>query len=229
MSGRFKSITIGSETYQLPQMGSSPPWGEELSDLIEAMADGINTTSGAADITETSAPITNVAGAKDIQGLAFDPAVVRSAEISYNISRTITKTISTIPTGTGTIQVTFTDKHNLFTGDTATLAGTNSTPSINGTYTVTKISDYIIKIPIGTPVTVAGSAGTCSVQLVESGTLLINYGQQGWNICREGSVAKAFVDIDFTSGGQAQYNPTVLEGTSHSGLIKFIAKALLNT
>ena len=77
--------------------------------------------------------------------------------------------------------------------------------------------------------TVGGNTGTCSVQLVESGTLLINYGTQGWNLDREGSDRKAFVDIDFTSGGQAQYNPTVLEGSSHSGLIKFIAKALLNT
>lgn len=229
MTSRFKPITIGSETYQLPQSGSSPPWGEELSDLIEAMAEAINTTSGAADITETSAPIVNTSGAKDILGLAFDPAQVRSAEISYNISRTITKAISTIPTGTGTIQVTFTDKHNLFTGDMATLAGTNSTPSINGSYTVTKISDNIIEITIAAPVTVSGNTGTCSVQLVESGTLLINYGTQGWSIDREGSDRKAFVDIDFTSGGQAQYNPTVIEGTNHSGLIKFIAKALLNT
>lgn len=228
MSGRFITIQIGSETYQLPIQGSSSPWGEELSDLIKAMAEAINTTSGAADITETSAPVTNVAGAKDIQGLAFDPAQVRSAEISYNISRTITKAISTIPTGTGTIQVTFTDKHNLFTGDTATLTGTNSTPSINGTYTVTKISDNIIEITIANPVTVSGNTGTCSVQLVESGTLIVNYGQQGWQITRFRQ-GDAGVDIDFTSGGQAQYNPDVLEGTSHSGLIKFIAKALLNT
>lgn len=229
MSSRFKTVTVGSETYQLPQMGSSPPWGEELSDLIEAMVNALNTTSGAADITETSAPIANTSGAKDIQGLAFDPNEVRSAEISYNISRTITKSISSIPTATGTVQVTFSDKHNLFTGDIATLSGTNSTPNIDGSYTVTKISDYIIEVTIANPITIVGSSGNCVVQLVESGTLLINYGTQGWNIDREGSERTTFVDIDFTAGGQAQYNPTVLEGSNHSGLIKFLAKALLNT
>ena len=229
MTGRFKTVSIGSEQYQLPLQGANGPWGEELSSLLEGMVDSINTTNGAADITETSATIANTSGAKDIQGLAFDPANVRSAEISYNITRTITKAISSIPTGTGTLQVTFSDKHNLFTGDTATLAGTDSTPSINGTYTVTKISDYIIEITIGTPVTVSGSTGTCSVQLVESGVLFINYSTQGWVVEREGPAKQAFVDIDFTAGGQGQYNPTILEGTSHVGLMKFVAKALLKT
>jgi hypothetical protein len=228
MAGRFKTVTIGSETYQLPQAGASPPWGEELSALIEAMIASINTTNGAADITETSAVILNTSGVKDIQGLAFDPVIVRSGEISYSLVRTITKAITDIPTGTGTIQITCSDKHDLFTGDSTTIAASNSTPSINGTYVITKISDYIFQITIPTPVTVAGTSATTSVQLVESGTLLINQGQQGWSMTRirEGD---ALVDIDFTSGGQAQYNPTILQGTSHVGLMKFVAKALLNT
>lgn len=228
MAGRFKTITIGSNTYQLPKLGASPPWGEELSDLIEAMADAINTTSGAADITETSSNIVNSSGAKEILGLAFDPTKVRSAEISYNITRSINKAISSIPTGSGTIQITYSDKHNVFTGEKITITNSNSTPSINGTYDVTKISDYIIKIPILADVTVAGNTGSSIVQLVESGTLLINYSQQGWHVTRYRQ-GDAFVDIDFNSSGQAIYTPDVLDGTSHSGIIKFIAKALLNT
>lgn len=228
MSQRFKTVTIGSETYQLPLAGSSAPWGEELSDLIEAIVSAVNLTSGAADITETSATILNTSGAKDITGLAFDPTTVRSAEISYNISRTITKTISTIPTGAGTIQIDCTDKHDLYTNDLITIAGSNSTPSINGQYTITKVNDNSFTITIANPVTIAGNTGTFEVQIVESGTMIINYGQQGWSITRfrEGD---SLIDIDFTSGGQAQYTPVILEGTSHSGLIKFVAKALLNT
>jgi len=229
MTKRFKTISIGSEQYQLPLAGTSSPWGEELSDLIEAMVDSINTTNGAADITETSATIQNTSGAKDITGLAFDPAIVRSAEISYNITRSITKSISNIPTGTTSIQIDCTHKHNLFTGDQIVIAGSNSTPSINGTYTITKVNDNSFDITIAAPVTVSGNTGTFSVQLVESGSMFINYGQQGWSITRVGPEGKAFVDIDFTTIGQAQYNPTVLEGTGHSGLIKFVAKALLTT
>ena len=228
MTGRFKQVTIGSETFQLPIQGSSAPWGEELSDLIEAMVDSINTTNGAADITETSATILNTAGFKDIQGLAFDPTKVRSAEISYNISRTTIKTISSIPTGTGTIQIDCSDNHNLFTGDSIIISSSNSTPSIDGTYTVTKVDANSFTISIANPVTVSGNAGTFPVQLVESGTLIINYGQQGWEVARYRQ-GEAYVDIDYTTAGQAQYNPTVLDGTGHTGLIKFIAKALLNT
>ena len=228
MAGRFTTVTIGSETHQIPLQGSDAPWGEELSALLEAMVDSINITNGASDITETSTVLLNTSGTKNVTGLAFNPATVRSAEISYNISRSIIKAISTIPTGSGSIQIDCTDKHDLFNGDTITIASSNSTPSIDGTYTITKVNDNSFTITIASPVTVAGTTGSFTVQLVESGTMIANYGQQGWNVARfkEGD---AQVPIDFTSGGQAQYTPVVLEGTSHSGLIKFVAKALLST
>ncbi|GAG03360.1 unnamed protein product, partial [marine sediment metagenome] len=135
----FKEVSVGGSTYKLPLQGANPPWGEELSDLIDALVTTINTVSGPNDITETSASILNTSGVKSVAGLAFDLASVRSGEITYNISRTTTKTISAIPTGTGVIQIDCTTAHNVYTGDSITIASSDSTPAIDGTYTVTKV------------------------------------------------------------------------------------------
>lgn len=231
MSGRFKEVTIGNETYQLPLPGASAPWGEEFSDLIDALVNGLQIVQGPQDIQETSATILNTSGAKNITGLAFNTSTIRSVEISYNLSREITKTISTIPTGTGVIQITTSDKHDLFTGDILTIDGSNSTPSINGTYTITRVDDNNFTIDIGAvQVTIAGTTGTFLVQLIESGTIIANYGIQGWSFTQFGdNIGSAKVVFDIGSSGQATYNPAVLEGTGHVGLVKFIAKALLDT
>jgi len=231
MTDRFKDVTIGSESYKLPLSGASAPWGEELSDLIDAMVDAINVVQGPQDIQETSATVLNTSGAKDITGLAFNTTTIRSVEISYNLSREITKAISTIPTGTGVQTITFTDDHNLFTGDTMTIAASNSTPAIDGVYIVTKTGAKTVTINYGAvTVTVAGTSATVAVQLVESGTWLANYGSQGWGMTEYGvNAGAAKVVFDISASGQATYNPTVLEGTGHVGLIKFIAKALLDS
>lgn len=228
---RFKTKTIGSEEYQLPLPGASAPWGEELSDLIDALCDAINIVQGPQDIQETSATILNTSGEKDITGLAFNTSTIRSVEISYNMSREITKAISTIPTGTGVITITCTDDHDLFTGELVTISASNSTPAIDGVYTITKTGAKTFTIDIGaTVITVAGTSATFPVQLLESGTILANYGLQGWSITQFGSnVNKCKVVFDINSSGQAVYTPTVLEGTGHVGLVKFIAKALLES
>lgn len=231
MSGRFKDVTVGNESYQLPLAGASASWGEELSDLIDALVNAINIVQGPQDIQETAATILNTSGLKDITGLAFNTSTLRSAEISYNLSRKTTKAISAIPTGTGVIQIDCSDVHDLFTGDSITIASSNSTPSIDGVYTVTKVDANSFTIDIGaTNVTVAGTSGDFDVELVESGVWQLNYGQQGFAMTLSGvDVGNAQVLLDITSSGQAQYNPTVLEGTGHVGLIKFVAKALLDS
>ena len=229
MAGNFKTVTIGGNTYQLPLSGSNPPWGEQLEDLLDAMVDAINLTQGSQDITETSASLSNTSGLKNVLGLGFDSNVTRSAEISYNITRSIIKTISAIPAGTGVITITCSDKHDLFTGDIITIANSNSSVVIDGVHTVTKLTDNTFSIDIGASVIATpGTSATFTTQLVESGTLLLNYGQQGWGYARF-SVGDSKVDLSVTSAGLVQYNPVVLEGSSHSGLMKFIAKALLST
>lgn len=47
--------------------------------------------------------------------------------------------------------------HGLDTGDSITIVGSNSTPTIDGTHTVTRVSDDTFTVPIN--VTVAGTAG----------------------------------------------------------------------
>jgi hypothetical protein len=226
----FKDVTIGTEGYKLPLAGANPPWGEELSDIIQALIDAANVSQGPNDIQETSATLLNTAGAKNIVGLAFNPAQVRSVEVSYNISRQITKAISNIPTGTGVIQIDCSDDHNLIVGETITIASSNSTPSIDGVYTVQSVVDSnSITIDIGaTTVTVAGTSGSFDIELVESGLLFANYGQQGWALSQE-RIGNSKTDIEVNSSGQFTYEPVVLDGTTHIGLIKFIAKALITT
>lgn len=231
MSGRFKEVTVGNETYQLPLAGASASWGEELSDLIDAMVNALNIVQGPQDIQETAATILNTSGAKDITGLAFNTSTLRSAEISYNLSRKITKAIADIPTGTGVQTITCDDEHNLFTGQTITIASSNSTPSIDGVYTITKTGAKTFTIDYGAvTVTVAGTSGAFDVELLENGTWYVNYGLQGFSMVLIGDdVGAAKVELDIGDSGQATYNPTVLEGTGHVGLIKFIAKALLDS
>lgn len=70
-----------------------------------------------------------------------------------------TKTISSNTLANPTV-VTTSTAHGRATGDTATITGSNSTPSINGTYTITVTGASTFTIPVN--VTVAGTAGTVS-------------------------------------------------------------------
>jgi hypothetical protein len=86
-------ITINGLEYNLPQQGEDPPWGEELSDIIKALADVAATTVGVGDILTTNyTPANNVSSATNVTGLLFDTAAVRSAIISYSINRSTSST-----------------------------------------------------------------------------------------------------------------------------------------
>ena len=67
---------------------------------------------------------------------------------------------------------------NVATGTTVTISGSNSTPSVNGTYTATNVSSTAFSIPVN--VTSAGSAGT--VQPGASGNLRVVDGGTGEQI-----------------------------------------------
>jgi hypothetical protein len=83
-----KRITIGSNTYNLPLAGENPGWGEELSDIIEALADASNDSVGPDDILETSALISNnISSATNINLFKFNTSTVRSFEAQYYIFR----------------------------------------------------------------------------------------------------------------------------------------------
>jgi hypothetical protein len=109
-----KNVTINGTTYNLPQQGDSPPWGESLSDLIEALVSVANNTISTGDILTTSfAVANNITSQTNVTGLLFDPAAVRSAVIEYSIYRATSDTelseggvmLVTYKSGAGTWEV----------------------------------------------------------------------------------------------------------------------------
>lgn len=89
-----KTITISGTSYSLPSQNDPGPWGEDLSDLIEAMSTVLNTLNGTGDILTTNFTIADAqgthpssTGAANVTGLSFDVGTVRSAIVSYSIYR----------------------------------------------------------------------------------------------------------------------------------------------
>lgn len=79
-------VTLGGTTYTLNQQGDAPPWGDEQSDLIQALIDAANNTVGPGDIQTTTFVIpNNQVSPIAITGLFFDQSTVRSAQINYSI------------------------------------------------------------------------------------------------------------------------------------------------
>lgn len=87
------TINIAGTNYNLPQQGENPPWGSDLSDLIQALASVTNSLSGPADILTTNFTIlNNVVAPANVTGCAFSTSTVRSAIISYSIYRSSSTT-----------------------------------------------------------------------------------------------------------------------------------------
>lgn len=87
------NITINGTTFQLPIQSDNPPWGTELTDIIEALADVANNSVGPGDIeTTTFVLANNQSSPVPITGLFFDQSTVRSAEISYSIDLSTSST-----------------------------------------------------------------------------------------------------------------------------------------
>lgn len=85
------SVTINGSTYSIPKQGENPPWGEELSDLLIALVDVVNSSSGSADIILTSFNLANnQSSAANVTGATFDTSQVRSSIIQYSIYRSTT-------------------------------------------------------------------------------------------------------------------------------------------
>ena len=72
-----------------------------------------------------------------------------------------------------------TERHHLTTGDSVMITGSNSTPAINATYTVTVLSDTTFSVPVN--VTTAGTAGhvVCNNRITASESMS-NTGNAAW-------------------------------------------------
>lgn len=100
----MKTITLGSSSYSLPQNGEDPTWGEQLSDLVEAMADTLNGAVGTYDSLNKLFLFTNNMSATDIPGASIDPVVVNGAIMTYSCRRV---TSSVTATEVGQITITY--------------------------------------------------------------------------------------------------------------------------
>ena len=82
-----QQLVIGNTTYTLPLQGDNPAWGDELSDIIIALAIVANNSVGTGDIANTQFSIANnIVSPLAITGLLFDQSTVRSSEIQYSIN-----------------------------------------------------------------------------------------------------------------------------------------------
>jgi hypothetical protein len=86
------SLTIGSETFQYPQEGTKPGWGEEATAWAVAVTNKLATLSGPNDINCTCVVIANNQSCAQNVGtgasaLSFPVSAVRSFEVCYAVTR----------------------------------------------------------------------------------------------------------------------------------------------
>lgn len=81
-------ININGTNFSLPDQGQNAPWGDDLSDIIQAIVTTLNGVSGTADIPTSSFNLSNnISSAANITGLLFNTSQVRSAIVEYSVSR----------------------------------------------------------------------------------------------------------------------------------------------
>lgn len=87
------SVTISGSTYDVPENGQSPSWGDDLHDVVVALANASNSASGPSDIPMTSFTVANnTSSVANITGASFDTTLVRSFILNYSVYRTTTTT-----------------------------------------------------------------------------------------------------------------------------------------
>lgn len=86
-------VTINNTTFNIPSQGASPPWGDDLSSAVIALATALGGINGSSDIGLTSFTIANnQVAAASVLGASFDTSTVRSAIISYSLYRSSSTT-----------------------------------------------------------------------------------------------------------------------------------------
>lgn len=225
------NIVINNQTYSIPTSGANADWGEELTDAIVAIAGTLNTLSGPFDVLTSSASILNTATTQSPNGYIFSSNEVRSFESRYVITRKVSKQISSSTVDVaGVITVTTTTPHDLSQGDVVSVAGSNSTASINGQRTVTAVispTEFEITVAPGS-VTVAGSTGNFEVLLVQTGRVHGAFGMQGWVFNHFAILGDSRVNLNVNqTTGQIEVIPEILTGTNYSGTITFSGGAFV--
>lgn len=83
-----KNVQIGSDIFEIPIEGESPPWGEEVTDCLVAIGDALTEVQNEADILPTSATLANNQPTPaNIPGLVFNTGIVIAVEVDFFIKR----------------------------------------------------------------------------------------------------------------------------------------------
>lgn len=102
-----KTVIVGTEEFQIPEVGENPGYGEQLSDFFVAVADALSSVQKPNDIIQTSANIANnVSVATNIPGYSFDTSEVRAISSQFLITRS-TDTPAVTITESGYIEGNF--------------------------------------------------------------------------------------------------------------------------
>lgn len=84
-----RQLTINGTTYNYPDAGENPGWGEDASAWAEAITDAVSNLTGEGDIPTTTAIIAdNVAVPTNITGMKFLTPGTKGFTIYYVINRT---------------------------------------------------------------------------------------------------------------------------------------------
>ena len=81
-------VTIGSNSFIIPNAGENPGWGEDLTAYLLAIADALATVQGPNDKLLTSATLANnQTTPANIPGLLFNTGEVQAIDVSFLVIR----------------------------------------------------------------------------------------------------------------------------------------------
>lgn len=103
-----KPLVVNNKTFNYPTPGESPGWGEDATDWAEEVTGVLTNVYGTGDIRTSSASISNDTTNGTVLGLAFDTSTVRSAHITYAITRSGTvAAVASSEVETGTLDIVY--------------------------------------------------------------------------------------------------------------------------
>lgn len=83
-----RTVIIGNKTFEIPDPGEKPSWGEDTTDYLVAVADALSTVQGPNDILQSTATIANnVTTPTPIAGFSFDTSDVLAITCEFFVTR----------------------------------------------------------------------------------------------------------------------------------------------
>lgn len=82
------NLTVNNTTFNYPDPGQEPGWGEDATGWAEAVTEVLNSLAGTGTINETQSNIeNNISVNTQIAGLVFNSSLTQSATVLYRILR----------------------------------------------------------------------------------------------------------------------------------------------